>query len=148
MIYVTQIEPATGTALLDTNPIWTAGGVNYRVAGGYMATAPEGAITQDAEGDWSAPLALPTEGGVTVTTVAGVDWAQVMAALGLTRLDPVQINADPAEVIADRLPGIGSAKAAAIVAGRPWASTEDLAQLAGISPAMVAGWQISPGLAT
>lgn len=145
MIYVTQIERATGTALLNTNPIWTAGGVDYRVSGGPMDAAPEGAHMQDVDGAWIAPApVLPGDG---VTTIAGVDWQVVLAALGLTRLDPVQINADPAAVMAERLPGIGSAKAQAIVAGRPWAAAGDLAQIAGISPGMVAGWQVSPGLA-
>lgn len=84
MIYVTQIEPATGTALPDTSPIWTAGGVEYRVSGAPMDEAPEGAITQDDEGNWSAPLVLPKKG---VLSVVGWDWQGVFAALGLERIE-------------------------------------------------------------
>jgi hypothetical protein len=88
MIYVTQIEPISGTALLQTSPIWTDGEAEYRVAGGPRESAPEGAITRDEEtGEWSAPLALPETG---VLNVAGVDWRVVLAALGLSRVETTE----------------------------------------------------------
>ncbi len=37
-------------------------------------------------------------------------------------------------------------EAQAIVGGRPWADPGDLAQIGGISAAMVAGWMDDPGL--
>jgi hypothetical protein len=87
MIYVTQIEPISGTALLPTSPIWTDGEAEYRVAGGPRDVVPEGAITRDEDGEWSAPLALPETG---VLNVAGVDWQAVLAALGLSRVETTE----------------------------------------------------------
>ena len=60
---------------------------------------------------------------------------------------PVNINTADAETLAARLPGVGASLAQAIIDGRPWADPADLAQIGGISEAMVEDWQVSPGLA-
>ena len=40
------------------------------------------------------------------------------------------------------LSGVGPALANRIIAGRPWASIEDVAQVRGVSPAMLAAWDV------
>ena len=58
----------------------------------------------------------------------------------------LNINTADAETLAERLPGVGASLAQAIVDGRPWADPADLAQIGGISAAMVEGWESHPGL--
>ena len=79
------------------------------------------------------------------THLAGVEvvpWADGVALLPR----PININTADAETLAARLPGVGTSLAQAIVDGRPWADPGDLAQIGGISAAMVEGWRVSPGL--
>jgi len=55
----------------------------------------------------------------------------------------IDLNAAPVEEL-EELPGIGPARAAAIVKARPFARVEDVARVAGISPALYA--EIAPHL--
>jgi len=59
---------------------------------------------------------------------------------------PVNINTADAETLAERLPGVGASLAQSIIDGRPWADPGDLAQIGGISEAMVEDWMDDPGL--
>ena len=58
----------------------------------------------------------------------------------------LNINTADAETLAARLPRVGASLAQAIIEGRPWADPADLAQIGGISAAMVEGWVDDPGL--
>lgn len=58
---------------------------------------------------------------------------------------PVDVNTADAETLA-ALPGLGEARAQALIAGRPWAKPDDLPNLNGVSEAMVLGWMENPGL--
>jgi hypothetical protein len=46
---------------------------------------------------------------------------------------PLDLNREPAEVLA-LLPGLGPMRAAAVVAGRPYCTLDDLARVPGIGP--------------
>ena len=81
---------------------------------------------------WTAPVARP-EGEGWAWDEGGQRWA-------------LNINTADAETLAARLPGVGASLAQAIVDGRPWAAPGDLAQIGGISAAMVEGWRVSPGI--
>ena len=95
------------------------------------------------DGRWTPPVPYPDGAG---------DW-QWGAGAGEWQWDEdagdwaLNINTADAETLAERLPGVGASLAQAIVDGRPWADPGDLAQIGGISEAMVEGWQVSPGLA-
>lgn len=68
--------------------------------------------------------------------------------LGLVFAPCAHLNRDTAERIA-KLPGVGPALASEIVTRRvdvPWADPTDLAEIGGISPAMVKEWLADPGL--
>ena len=84
-------------------------------------------------------------GGVEV-----VPWADGVALLPVPEMDEggwaLNINTADAETLAERLPGVGASLAQSIIDGRPWADPADLAQIGGISAAMVEGWMDDPGV--
>ncbi len=65
---------------------------------------------------------------------SGIDLSEELSATGL-----VDINRATLEEL-DALPGIGPAKAQAIIDGRPYDSIEDLDRVPGIGPAIIASF--------
>jgi competence protein ComEA len=79
-------------------------------------------------------------GGLVVGLTARPGWAQLAALPGVAgkaAVAPVDVNTAD-ETMLQSLPGVGPALSKLIVAGRPYASVDDLAKVKGIGPAKLA----------
>lgn len=61
---------------------------------------------------------------------------------GVSSVEGLNINTASREEL-ESLQGVGPATAHAIIAGRPWQSTEDLAAINGVSLRMVDSWAVT-----